>query len=127
MLGGATGATSRSGAVCGLYVDNDGINRADALANAGRESNTLIETDEEDGLDNHPALHDGARLRALEAKHMYDIPLRRNTKDVPPILHQEKLDDAKHWVQQTMGLHATNEKYLNSIKSLKVPPRLRII
>ena len=76
-------------------------------------------------LDDHPALHDGARLQALEAKHMDNILLRRDTKDVPPILHQEKLDDAKNRVQQATGLRPTNEKLLNSIKSLKVPPRLR--
>jgi ribonuclease HI len=49
------------------HVDNYGNSRADALANAGRESNTLIETDEEDWPDNHPARHNGARLQTLEA------------------------------------------------------------
>ena len=81
-----------------------GNNRADALANAGRESNALIETDEEDWPDKRPALHGQARLQALDAKHMYNILLRRNTKDVPPMLHQEKLDDAKNRVQQTTRL-----------------------
>ena len=92
------------------HADNHGNNRADALVNTGRESDTLIEIDEEDWL---------------EAKHMYNILLRRDTKDVPLILHQEKLDDAKNRVQQTTGLRPTSEKLLNSIKLLKVPPRLR--
>ena len=76
-------------------------------------------------MDDHPALHDRARLQAWEAKHMYNILLRWDTKDVPPILHQEKLDDAKNRVQQATGLRPTNEKLLSSIKSLKVPPHLR--
>ena len=51
--------------------NNHSDNRADALANSGRESNTLIETDEADWPDNHLALYDGARLQALEAEQYY--------------------------------------------------------
>lgn len=82
------------------HADDHGNNRADAPANAGRESNTVIEPDEEDWLNNHPALHDGARLQTLEAKHMDSTLLRRSTKDIPPIPHQEKLGDAKNTVHQ---------------------------
>ena len=38
------------------------------------EEKVISETDE-DECDNHPVLHNGARLQALEAKHMHDILL----------------------------------------------------
>jgi len=40
--------------------------------------------DEDNWIDTHPALQDGARLQALEAKHMYSSLLEWNTKGVTP-------------------------------------------
>lgn len=46
------------------HAENLGNNKADTLANAGRESNTRFEVDKEGWVNNHPALHDGATLQA---------------------------------------------------------------
>ena len=43
----------------------------------------------------------------------------------PPILQQEKLEDAKDKIQQATGLRLTNGKLLTGIKALGVPPRLK--
>jgi len=53
--------------VKGHEEENYGNNRADALANAGRENESLMRMDNENWIDNHPALQDGARLQALDA------------------------------------------------------------
>jgi len=58
------------------HDDNYGNNRADEPANEGRESNLIMRVDDEDWIENHPALQDGARLQALEAKHIYDAILK---------------------------------------------------
>ena len=42
------------------HDDNYGNNRADALANEGRDSNEPVEIDDEAWIDNHTALQDGA-------------------------------------------------------------------
>ena len=52
------------------HADNYRNNRADALANNGRENDFQVEIDEEEWLNEHPALQDGARLQALEINHM---------------------------------------------------------
>lgn len=41
---------------------------------------------------NHPALQDGARLQALEARHMDRLLLKWHTMKTTPILHQDKLE-----------------------------------
>ena len=51
--------------------------------------------DNEERLDRHPALQDGARLQALEAMHTYNTLVRWYTKKTEHILHQETLDEAK--------------------------------
>jgi len=56
-----------------------------------------MRVDDEDWIEYHAALEDGARLQALEAKHIYDAT----------------------------GLRPTNEKILKGFKTLGVPPRLR--
>ena len=48
-----------------------------------------------DWINGHPALQDGARLQALEASDMYYALLKWHTRKVTPILHQERLDEAK--------------------------------
>ena len=73
----------------------------------------------------HPSLQDGARLQALNAKHMYKALLQWRTKGVHPILHQEVLDDAKEKVEAATGLRPTNEKLLKGVRTLGVPPRLK--
>ena len=60
--------------------------------------------EEEEWYDNHPALQDGARLQAPEAKHMYKHLLKWHTKKITPILHQDKLEEVKTKVEQTTGL-----------------------
>jgi len=107
------------------HEDNYGNNRADALANAGRENDSLMRTDEEKWIDDHPALQDGARLQALDARHTYDALIRRHMKRITPILHQEKLDKAKDKVEEATGLRPTNEKLLKGFRTLGVPLRLK--
>ena len=55
---------------------------------------------------------------------MYYALLKWHTKKVTPILHQERLDEAKDKIEVT-GLRPTNKKLLNGIKALGVPPRLK--
>jgi len=81
--------------------------------------------DEEEWVNNHPALQDGACLQALEAKQIYDILRKWFTHKISPVLHQEILEDAKDKVQQTTGWRPTNEKLLKGIRALKVPLRLK--
>ena len=104
------------------HDDNDGNNRTDALADAGRGNSSTVRLDEDDWIDSHPALQNGARLQALEASHMYDELLKWHTGKIQ---HQEVLDDAKDKVEEVSGLRPTNEKLLKSIKALGVPPRLK--
>ena len=51
--------------------------RGDALANEGRESKSQITTKDKEWLNNHNALHDGARLQVLEAQLAYKLILKR--------------------------------------------------
>jgi len=55
--------------------------------------------DDEDWIENHPALQDRARLQALEAKHIYDAILKWHSRKTNPILNQEALDEAKDRVE----------------------------
>ena len=107
------------------HADDYGNNQADALANEGRESETQMTKDDEEWLCNHNALHDGARLQALEARHAYKLILKWKTRDKPPILHQEKLEETKDAIQRYTGLRPTNGKLLTGIKAMKAPPRLK--
>ena len=63
-----------------------------------------VEMDSEEWLDGHPAIQDGARLQALEAKHTYSAIVRWHTKKMKRILHQDTLDEAKDKIQGTTGL-----------------------
>jgi len=81
--------------------------------------NTAMVMDEEEWINNHPPLQDGARLQALEAKQMYAALVKWHTKKIKPILHQEKLDEAKNKLEETTGLRPTNEKLLKSHRTLK--------
>ena len=107
------------------HGDDYGNIRADALADEGRESDSQVEVDEEEWIRDHPALQDGARLQALDARHIYKAVLGWHTRKVIPILHQEKLEDAKDKIQGATGLRPTNEKLLRGPRSLGVPPRLK--
>ena len=42
-----------------------------------------------------------------------------------PILHQEKLEEAKNTIEEATGLRPTNEKLLKGYKSLKITPRIK--
>ena len=42
--------------------ENYGNERADALADTGREQNILVALDDEEWLDRHPALQDGVTI-----------------------------------------------------------------
>ena len=107
------------------HNDNYGNNRADELANEGRESAQKFENDDEEWVADHPALQDGARLQALEAKHMYYALLKWHSRKVIPIPRQETLNTAKDSVEDTTNLHPTNERLLKGVKALGVPPRLK--
>lgn len=60
------------------HAEDYGDIKADALANTGRESDTPMVIDNDEGwLNNHPALHDGARLQAqthAEISHKKNYP-----------------------------------------------------
>ena len=104
---------------------NYGNIKGDALADEGREGDQIAAPDEDEWINSHPALQDGARLQALSAKHIYKALLQWHTKGVTPILHQETLDDAKAEVEATTGLRPTNGKLLKGVRALGVPPRLK--
>ena len=70
-----------------------------------------------------PCSPDGARLQALEASHMYYALLKWHTKKVIPILHQERLEEAKDKEEQMTGLRPTNEKLLKERPSPTPPKR----
>lgn len=107
------------------HEDNYGNNRADELADEGCTSDETMIEDEVDWLDNHPALQDGARLQALDTQHIYKETLKWNSRKTIPILHQEVLDDTKDRSEETTGLRPTNEKLLQSVKSLGIQPCIR--
>lgn len=107
------------------HEDNYGNIRADALADAGRDSDSIVRMDEDDWINGHSALQDGARLQALEASRVYDAMLRWHTKSVTPLRLQEALNEAKNKVEENTGLRPTNERLFKGIKALDVPPRLR--
>ena len=88
---------------------NYGNQRADALANEGREAEAVARPDRAEWLNEHSALPDGARLQALEASHMYYALLKWHTREVSPILHQERLEEAKDKVEEVTGLRPTNK------------------
>ena len=111
--------------VKGHAEENYGNSRADALADQGRESDQLVTTDEEEWINDHPALQDGARLQALTARQTYGLLLEWYSKKVIPIKHQEVLDDAKEKIEELTGLRPTNEKLLKGIKMLRIPPRIK--
>ena len=94
--------------VKGHDEDNYGNERADMLADTGREQDISVALDEEEWLEGHPALQDGARLQALEAMHTYSALIEWHTNKLPHILHQEKLDEAKDKIQELTGLRPTN-------------------
>ena len=104
---------------------NYGNIKADELADTGREGDPTVTQDEDEWIDNHPALQDGARLQALSTKHIYKALLHWHTRGMAPILHQEILEDAKSKVEAFTGLRPTNEKLLKGVKTLGVPPRIK--
>jgi hypothetical protein len=104
---------------------NYGNNRADELADTGREQEVPVEQDEEEWIDAHPALQNGARLQALEARHTYSALIKWHSKKIKQTLRQETLDEAKDGIQRFTGLRPTNEKLLNGIRTLEVPQRVK--
>ena len=106
-------------------ADNYGNDRADTLANEGRTSDSQILMDNDDWHDNHPALQDGPRLQALNAHHMYRLLLKCHTNNTPPILHQDKIDEAKTSIEQITSLKPMNTKLVTIIRAMKVPPRVK--
>ena len=91
------------------HANNYGNNQADCLADLGRASDLEFIPDDEQWVQNHPALQDGARLQAIETKHTYKILLAWHTRKVKPILHQEVLDNVKDKLEQFTGLQPTNK------------------
>jgi len=113
--------------VKGHDEENYGNDRADALADTGREQELTMRTGNEEEAEGHPALQDRARLQALNARHTYSklIKWHWEKKKKPPILHQEVLEDAKDRIQEATELRPTNEKLLKSIRALKILPRIK--
>jgi len=111
--------------VKGHDEENYGNNRADALADTGREQGNMTTANDEEWTNRHPALQDRARLQALDAKHTYSELIKWHTRKKPPILHQEVLDEAKGSMQAVTGLRPTNKKLLKGIQALKIPPQIK--
>ena len=107
------------------HEDNYGNNRADALANEGRESDLVMRFDDEEWTESNAALQDGARLQALEARHIYAAILKWHTKKHTANKHQAIIEEAKDRIEEATGLRPTNEKMLKSSRSLGVSPCLR--
>jgi len=107
------------------HDDNYGNNRADALANEGRDSNEPVEMDDEAWIENHTALQDGARLQALDAKHTYEAVLRWVPKKPNTNQYQETIKSTKDKVEEATGLRPTTERLLKSFRALGVPPHLK--
>ena len=61
----------------------------DALADTRREQDETIRPDNEEWVQGHPTLQDGARIQALDTKHTYSALIKWHTKKKPQILHQE--------------------------------------
>jgi len=70
-------------------------------------------------------LQDSARLQALEASQIYKALIKWHMKKVKPILHQEKLNEAKDKIEEVMGPRPMNEKLLKGYKSLKIPLQIK--
>lgn len=104
---------------------NYGNSRADALADTGREQGLAMRIDDKDWIEGHPALQDGARLQALDAKHTYSALIDWHSTNRIPILHQEVLDEAKDRVQEVTGLRPTNGRLLKGVRALKIPPQIK--
>lgn len=85
----------------GHNEENYGNNRANTLADTGREQEQSMRTEMEEWVDRHLALQKGARLQALDVKHTYNELLKWHTKKTPPILHQETLDKVKDKIQES--------------------------
>jgi ribonuclease HI len=74
------------------HADNYANNQADALANEGRISNSFMRVDEEEWLNSHPVLQDGARL---QTKHIYKLADQMvHTKHHPNITPRKELQTA---------------------------------
>ena len=95
--------------VRGHEEDNNSNKRADAPADTGRENDIPVRLDDEEWIEDHPSLQDGARLQEMDGRHTYRALLIWHTKWVPPILHQGTLDEAK---EELKGLRSTNGKLL---------------
>ncbi len=113
--------------VKGHNEENYRNDRADALADTRREQELTMRTGNKEEAEGHPALQDGARLQALNARHTYSklIKWHWEKKKKPPILHQEVLEDAKDRIQEATELRPTNKKLLKSICTLKILPQIK--
>jgi len=107
------------------HEDNYGNNRANTLANKGRESDLFMRFDDKDWIESNAMLQDSARLQALEARHIYTAILKWHTKKNTASKHQVIIDKANDRLEEAMGLCPTNEKILKSSRSLGVSPCLR--
>lgn len=99
-------------------------NEADKLADIGRQSEDEFFAYTADPTTSR-ALHDGARLNALEMRDVYSILVKRLTKEKGEIRHPEHLEDAKILIQEETGLKPTTEKMINGIWKLGVYNRAK--
>jgi ribonuclease HI len=76
------------------HANNYGNNQADTPANEGRISNSSMRVDEEEWLNSHPVLQDGARLQTLEAKNIYDLLIKWYTRTLSQYYTK------KHWTKR---------------------------
>ena len=85
----------------------------------------VMRFNDEDWIKSNAAFQDGARLQALEARHIYTAILKWHTKKHTTNKHQAIIEEAKDRIEEATGLRPTNEKMLKSSRSLGVSPRLR--
>ena len=104
---------------------NYGNIKADELADVGREGDQIMTPDKDRWIENHPALQDGVRLQALNAKHMYKEVLQWHTGNISPVLHLEVLDNMKEEVEAVTGLRPMNKRLFKGIRTLGIPPCLK--
>jgi len=82
--------------------------------------------DEDNWINNHPAIQDGARLQALGIKQIYNVIVAQQSKKNNHMKYLEILNNTKIRVEENTRLRPTNEKLLKSFKTMKIPHTSKI-
>lgn len=106
------------------HENNEGNNMADELANQGRIGDDYFILGESNCA-NSRAIHDGARLCALEMKDIYSILTARLTDGKGEIKRAERIEEAKEMTEIETGLRPSTENIVERIWRLPTYPRAR--